>query len=524
MRIPLLALLVISSLPHASASILLEYSTELRMAGDTLVRVLSVRGLAGDDGRFLRNRFDFNPDYQSLELLDAGFGFPGAEWREPPDWAIDTLSGGTGHPRSLAVALPGLLPGMEVTYMLETRDWSASYARGPWLLFDPQDLPDIEVYSAVLESSGPGLAYAGEGYFGSSGPPRGCLVLTAEHPSDVLWIAPEGTWSELACAILARADSVCSAPRPLDVRDAVIEAAAAGADPFMAAERARTLLTESFVVLDNPAGWGRFHVSDLQTILDRRTATPMEMAVLMKVICEELGLETEILPVSSVEPLLPLPAGWNRFLVRISEGEEGRSMLLEPSARLVQSGYVYAPDTLYILSRKEGRILRRPPNNAMENMCRESWTIDPWQGTFSLELDCRGYFDMVLRRKFAGLARSGLPAALSAWIWRGGVVLVPDSVILSDLYDLSEPATLSATGRLTTSGGGEEPFFIRSPFLLWEVPQGMESDLRRSWNARGHAVFPDLPGTVIENGPDATLLTDSSGTAGMFLFMIEQTE
>jgi hypothetical protein len=516
-----IVLLILSSLLRASPSVLLEYSLELRMAGDTLVRLLSVRGLAGDDGRLLRNRFDFNPDYQSLVLLDAGFGFPGAPRREPPEWAVDTLSGGGGHPRSLAVALPGLLPGMEVTYLLETRDWSPVWATGPWLLFDPADLPDIEIFSAVLESSGPALDYSGEGYHGSTVSSRR-LTLTAEHPSDILWAAAERSWNELATAILARADSVSSAPRPPDLRGAVIEAAAAGADPMMAADRARTLLTESFVVLENPPGWGIFSVSDLQMILDRRTATPLEMAVLLEVISEELGLEAEILPVSSVEPLLPLPAGWTRFLVRITDGT-GRSMLLEPSARLVQSGYIHAPDTLYILSSKEGRILLRPPNTAMENMCREFWTIDPGMGTFTLELDCRGYFDMVLRRKFAGLAVSELPAALSAWIWRGGVVLVPDSVFLSDLYDLSEPATLYAKGRLTTAGT-DAPFFIRSPSLVWEIPPGMGSDLLRSWNARGNAVFPDIPGTAVEHGTDSTLLTDSSGTTGIFLFMILEEE
>jgi hypothetical protein len=410
------------------------------------------------------------------------------------------------------------MEGMEFTYRLETRDWSPWFASGPWILFDPAALPEIDLVSVRVEGDDRSLDHSGDGYT-CTVPREGNVLAEAEIPRAPLWVAPSSTWTELADMLLAGADSVLSGVIPPDIRGAVIEAAAAGADPFMAAERARTLLTESFIVADHPPGWQVFRVSGLQDILDRRTATPLEMAVLMAVIGRELGLEAEILPVSSRDPVLPVPAGWDRFLVRLT-GDSGRTLVTEPSARLVQSGYVHAPDTLYLLSRREGRVLTRPPGGPMENMCRERWTIDPVNGVFTLELDCRGYYDMVLRRKLAGLGEDELPAALSAWIWRGGVVLVPDSVSVSDFYDLSEPATLLASGVVDCSSPGTG-YFTRTPSIPWEVPPGTGTDMVRSWSLPGSAISPEIDGLGTERNGYGTVFTDSAGAAAPFLVMLE---
>jgi hypothetical protein len=502
----------------ADPSRIRDYSLEITMDGDTLVRHLSVTALAGDDGRFLRNRFDFDPEYQSVNLLEVFYGFPGGTVMEPPDWAVDTLTGGNGYPLSLAVAMPGLLQGMEVSYSLETRDWSPWYSGGPWLLFDPAGLPCIERFSASFADPDGTIRHLGNGYR-SPGGGRGEFLVESELPSGRLWVASTDSWTDLGETMLRRADSVISAPVPPDLRGAVIEAAAAGADPMMAAERARTLLTESFAVMDNPPGWRVFSVSPVQEILDSRTATPLEMAVLMRIIGEELGLEAEILPASLSRPGLPVPAGWERFLVRLT-GEGGRSMLVEPSARLVQTGYIHADDTLYALAAGEGRILGIPPPGEMQNMCRETWTLDPAAGTFSLSLDCRGVFDMILRRRLAGLTGSELPAALSAWIWRTGVVMVPDTVEVSDFYDLSTPASLRAHGRLL-SGQVAGLFYTRAPRMLWEVPDGVGTDLTVSWILPGADCHASSPELEVEQDDSVTRVTDAGGGPDTFLMMVE---
>jgi hypothetical protein len=519
MLMPALLLLPLAA-SAADPSAILLYSADLHLEGDTLVRVVSIDATAGDDGRFLRNRFDFDPSFQSVRLLDVLYGFRGAQDRVPPVWAVDTLSGADGYGRSLAVALPGLLPGMKVRYEVEVRDWSPWFREGPWVLFDPSGYPPIETFEMSVEAGDSPLRLEGYGYDGSTGR-DGRLTVTAVEPSSILWISGIDRWADLRELVMSEADSVLASPLPPDMRGAVLEAAAAGADPFMAAERARTLLTESFVVLRNPPGYGRYLVPGLQEILDRRSATPFEMALLMCSVCRELGLEAAILPVSPVEPLLPVPAGWDRFLVRVRSGD--RTVLYEPSATLVQSGYVYAPDTLYMLDTVADRIFRKPPDTAMDNLCRESWTIDPDAGTFTLELDCRGYYDMVLRRTMAGTDPDRLPALLSSWIWRGGVVLIPDSVAVSDLYDLSVPAAMTASGAFGP-GDGEGRVFTRSPRLLWNEPEGLASDFTRSWSAPGWMTWPALPGLSCVTGPDGATLTDSGGTIGAFLMMLEPAE
>jgi hypothetical protein len=517
--LPALLLLPLAT-PAADPSTILLYSADLHLAGDTLVRVVSITGRAGDDGRFLRNRFDFDPSFQSVRLLDVLYGFDGEPDRTPPAWAVDTLSGAGGFGLSLAVALPGLLPGMQVSYSLETRDWSPWFRDGSWVLFDPSGYPPVQTFEMTVEAGDEPLRFEGDGYEGSFGR-GGALAVTALEPSAILWVSGIDRWADLQGLIMPEADSVLSSPLPPDLRGAVLEAGAAGADPIMAAERARTLLTESFVVLQNPPGYARFGVPGLQEILDRRSATPFEMAVLMCSICRELGLDAVILPVSPVEPRLPVPAGWDRFLVRVRTGD--RTVLYEPSATLVGSGYVYAPDTLYMLDTGADRVLRKPPDTAMDNLCRESWTIDPGAGTFTLELYCRGYYDMILRRTMVGADPGRLPAVLSSWIWRGGVVLVPDSVSVSDLYDLSVPAALTASGTFP-AGDGDGPVFTRSPRLLWNEPAGMASDFTRSWTSPGWMTWPALPGLSCATGPDGATLTDAGGASGLFLMMLGQAE
>jgi len=520
MRAWLLYAVVLAASSDAVVSRLLEYEVLMTMEDDTLITVINVNGLEGNDGVFLRNRFNFDPEFQSLRLNGTWFGYPDQQLRDIPGWAVDTLSGSGGYPLSLVIAFPGLMPGMEVGYSLEIRDWSPMWQKGPWLLFLPEDYPDMESFSVEIIDSPEELFIHGEGY--SESRTGNALTVTAAHPEDALWISPFDSWSLLAEFILSDADSVSSLPRPPDLRSAAIEAAAAGAELLMAVNRARTLLTESFVVLDSPPGWSAFTVRDIQTILDTRQATPLEMAVVMTSICRELGLCAEIVAAADLFPPVPIPVGWNRFLVRV-EGREGRSLLIEPSAQLSPSDYVYAPDTLYMLSIPSGRLLERAPNSAYENMCRETWTLNPSERSFSLDLDCRGYYDMFFRRRFGGLTVRELPAALSVWIWRSGSILIPDTVIVSDLFDLGEPVRVHVTGSLPSPETGA-PLFIRSPGLTWNEPAEMAHDVTRTWTTGDILSHPADMGLHFESDAGLSILVDSSGVMETFLMMIAPAE
>jgi len=520
MRAWLLPAVVLAASSNAQVSRLLEYEVLMTMEDDTLVTVINVKGLEGNDGLFLRNRFNFDPEFQSLKLNETWFGYPDQQLRDIPGWAVDTLSGSNGYPLSLVIAFPGLMAGMELGYSLEIRDWSPIWQKGPWLLFLPGDYPDMESFSVEIIDSPEELFASGEGY--SVSRTGNGLSVTAAHPEETLWISPFDSWSLLAEFILSDADSVSSLPAPPDLRSATIEAAAAGADPLMAVNRARTLLTESFIVLDSPPGWSAFTTRDVQVILDTRHATPLEMAIVMTSICRELGLSTEIIAATDLLPPVPIPAGWNRFLVRV-EGREGRSLLIEPSAQLSPSNYVYTPDTLYMLSISSGRLLERAPNSAYENMCRETWTLNPSERSFSLDLDCRGYYDMFFRRRFGGLAVRELPAALSVWIWRSGNILIPDTVIVSDLFDLGEPVRVHATGSLPSPETGT-PLFISSPGLTWNEPAEMAYDVTRIWTTGDILSYPADTGLHFFSDVGRSTLVDSSGIMETFLMMIAPAE
>ena len=94
---------------------------DIQWNGSEKVTTVAYSALAGDDGRFLRVSRDFDPDYMEVELLDTGYGFPGAE-RDVPEWAVDTLTGSEGWPRALVVAFPGLRSGMTLHWTFRVRD------------------------------------------------------------------------------------------------------------------------------------------------------------------------------------------------------------------------------------------------------------------------------------------------------------------------------------------------------------------------------------------------------------------
>ncbi len=505
--------LLLSAPPAAEQgpSVVHRCSLHVTMSGDTLVETLTVSGRQGDDLALGRLAWGFDPAYGSAELLEARFGPAGGTLSPVPEWAVDTLSGAGGLPLSLVVAFPALRPGMEIELTVRTGRLTPQGEGFAGLLHDPSVAGVIPDTCAVLAEL-PGardLRWEGD-RFEVLEDRRDGLLLYAERPDGPLWLSAVAGWGELREVLLSglREPEWQASPFPPDLREAALQASAAGAGRWTQLGRLRTILCNSMLPEASRPGHPPLSLRTPQQLLDGRRGTPLELAALFAAICSELGIEAEVLPATALRPMLPVPEGWTRFLVRAGEG--GR-WLLEPSAYLTPAFYVHRPDTLWALS--EDGLLTLEPNRPVENMVEESWSYDPETGRFRLTLDCRGEYDMELRRRMAGL--SGLPAAvaLSEWTWRSGRTAPPDSVATSDLYDLAEPATLQASGRLTVP----MPSCVALPLLSWPVGEG-EGERRLTWTVAGPVAASDTSLTATEAG-GVTLVEPAGAPPATVLLM-----
>jgi hypothetical protein len=462
------------------------YESELWMNGDTLLRRVEVRAVAGSDGLLRRLDQDFEPSHQAVRLLRATVTPPSGQAVEVPPWAVDTLHGESGYPRRLSVAFPGAVPGSLVEYSLLRKDWSRLYEHGPWLVLEPRAVKVDTVRVHVRHSPGE-LSWQGEGY--SADTLDDGILLSAEDPQEKLWVTSVASWAALGDVLLRDAQSASQPPFPPDLRAAALQASTFGPDPRSMVMKARTLLTESFQPDLDLSPLSALTVRPLQAVLDSRRAIPLEMAVVMSSICTELGLDSRILPARDARPALPVPRGWDRMLVRV-DGGEGREILVEPSAYLTQADYVHRPSRLWLLDVERGDLVSMEPNPGYESRCAEDWRIDHERGTFELRLACSGYFDMVLRRKLAGLEPEEAVIAMAIWIWHSGSVVAVESLERSDLFDLSEPARVEARGSLAISNAP----YLTAPGLDWGEIGEMQHQFKRSW------ILPSAPEGISVQG------------------------
>jgi hypothetical protein len=261
-------------------------------------------------------------------------------------------------------------------------------------------------------------------------------------------------------------------------------------------------------------------VRDLQLILDSREATPLEMAVVFTAVCRELGLEAVIVPAGGDLDGVPVPTGWDRFLVRVSS-EEGDHWYLEPSAYLTGASWIFRPDTLNVIV--DGAPLRLPPNAPGESVCRETWRIDPAEGTFVLVIETSGWYDMVLRRMTAGIPEEQLLLDLAEWSWLSGRTVVPESATHADPYSLECRMDVSVTGNLWQSTD-DRRFAEVLPALDWARPDSIPGELERRWILTG--AIGAISGAEVRTERDgySLILVDSSGGAGPLPVMLEVPE
>ena len=457
-------------------------------AGDTLVRLVSVRALYSGEDALLRVDQPYDPLRQTVRLLHAEFRKSNGEWTPLEEWAVERMDGTGGYPMSLQAAFTGLDPGDSLRWALETREWGVRASLGPWIVLPP---PAAESVAVRVMDAPESLQWTGAGYVASR--EGDVLILRAGSESgDTLWISGDSSWKELADAVLMQARVRMEQPLPPDLREAALQATSAGADAYGQVCLARTLLMESFAVVRSPSPPLAWAVRDFQTILDSRRATPLEMAVLLSSICRSLGMQSEIIPATETRPRLPVPAGWNRFLVRARSGQ--RSWIVDPSAALSQSDHLNDAG-LWMLRGEADRAVPLEGSTPSTSLCRERWILDPFTGTFRLALYCRGEYDAALRRRLAGLSGREEEAAFSLWLWQSGATLIADSVASSQLFRLDRPVEVVVTGRVGHQG---TPLLL--PSLQWRVDETGELD--RTWT---------LPGAYLcSEGLSATIADDST--------------
>ncbi len=489
----------------AERSVISLRSLELTLSGDTLETIIEVRGVQGEDRLLSRMVQAFDPSYQSLELEEALFGLPGSDMGPVPEWAVDTLTGVDGMPLSLVIAWPALREGMEISYRIRLLDWGGLWSRGPWAVIPPQMRNLTPEWTSIAFRGDVPRYYQWQGdCYELESSWRG-LEFTSESPADTLWFTSFMTWEELEQAITSSTDSILALPFPPDLREAALQTTVAGSDPWMQLRLARSLICNSMELKISPSGGeGQFDIRNLQEVLDTRRATSLEHALLLAAMSEELGLQASILPASNTRPALPVPYGWERYLVRIRYENSGSSWLLEPSAYLAPAFYIHRPDTLYVLD--NGDILTLRPAGAEENMLRENWILDPSDGSFSLSVDCRGWFDMTLRRMSAGMTPSELILIVSQWTWRSGRQAAPEAVAVTDPYDLAAHAGLEASG-IWSYGGSIGPRVEMLPILNWDMPDAMGADIARTWTILGSVITGSGVGLAASYSDGMTILT-----------------
>lgn len=508
-RVVHLLLALVSTLVSSESTVDL-YSVSLSMEGDTLVSVMEFIGVQGSDRLLSRISRGFDPSTQSVSLETADMGTSVDDMYRIPPWSVDTLTGGGGWRRSLVTAFPNLRDGMAVHYRITVRDWSGNWSRGAWAVLSPRlkgIVPDSCVFS-FDEGMTEGLQWSGEGYrMFSRG---GDIHFTSRNPSAALVVSPFTDYRGLAEFLLSEADSVLSEPFPPDLREAALQATSAGADGYAQSMRARTLLCNS--ISPERVLYGRRvnGCRGLQEILDSRKATSLEMAVVYTAVCRELGMEVIIVPAGGGNYGIPVPVDWNRYLVRITSSE-GDSWLVEPSAYLSPASWIPGADTLRVIL--GGELVTMPSPGPSFSRCRELWRVDALSGTFRLELDCSGWFDMTLRRKTAGLSEEEVALGLAEWCWLSGRTVVPDTVFHGDPFALDEAMLLTAEGRLWEPPGTDNLAEVL-PALLWQGADSLEVSLERQWTVYGASRAWPGEGADVRHEGNLLVITDSSGTSG----------
>ncbi|MCK5785492.1 MAG: hypothetical protein KAH54_02915 [Candidatus Sabulitectum sp.] len=423
---------------------------QIEWDGSAKETTVTYRATAGDDGRFLRVTRDFDPEYMEIEVLSSTYGFPGQP-RDVPEWAVDTLTGGEGWPLALVVAFPGLRPGMDIEWSFRVLDEGKLSSEGLFYTYIAGEVPDtITVSCPDMEN----LSVGSIGFTETTS--RGRRIFTSSNEAcKELWLSTASDWEDVLDILLgpSRASSMETPP---DLREAAIEAGAAGALPRMRVSRGRVLITESMQLLPFPGGDAGFSVRTLQEILDSRRATPVEAATLLSAMCGVMGIEAPVVPATDILPLVPSPLGFFRSFILV-DGE-----LEEPSEYLSPAGWVDAPDTLWLLL--PGGVLAEMPPLEEADHCIEEWDISPSDGLFSVTIQTEGGFDRELRRKLAGLDSEEILLTISDWFRSSGIYFYPLSVQLSDLYDLTEPAWITVNGLFPPAG---ESWIETAPSLNW---------------------------------------------------------
>lgn len=411
---------------------------------------VSYRAVAGDDGRFLRVTRDFDPDYMEVELESCSYGFPGFE-RRIPAWAVDTLTGGEGWPRALVAAFPGLRPGMSLEWTFTIRDRGYLAGEGLFYTYIADDEPDT---INVTCGSIPNLYVSSEGFVESRSHGRRRFSSVDQEYRE-LWLSTASDWGEVE-DILLNSSRESALETPPDLREASIQAGAAGALPRMRISRGRVLITESMQLLSFPGGDAGFRVRSLQEILDTRRATPLEAATLLSAMCRVMGIDAPVVLATDILPPIPSAIGFFRVFI-LADGT-----IEEPSEYLSPSGWVDTPDTLWLLL--PGGMIAELPPEAESEKCVETWSISPDDGTFSLRVLTGGGFDRELRRKLAGTEPGRMLTAVSEWFRSSGIYFYPESVAVSDLFDLTQPASMNVIGVIPPAG---DIWVEAAPSLNW---------------------------------------------------------
>ncbi len=489
------------------------YSVSLSLSQDTLFRTIEIRGMQGSDHLLSRITRGFNPETQSVSIEKAVFGFPEGESGPIPHWAADTLTGSSGWQLALVTAFPALRAGMIIDYRITVSDWSGNWECGIWALLSPSvkgirpDTSRFTVSGDMLEN----LSWHGTGYDVTESDDR--IEFTAADSAGLLVISPFSNFEELEDFILQETYAVLDSSYPPDLREAALQATSAGAYQYAQSERMRSLICNSINPSPIVRGGNVYSVRSLQEILDLRRGTPLETAVLFAAMCRELGMKADIIPSGSTDYGIPVPSGWNRFLVRLVSGE-GDIWFMEPSAYLTSASYIYRLDTLYIIENDSLRIM--PPNTPRENSVLEYWMIDPLSGTFNLEITCSGWYDMILRRRFAGLSFEELILSLSQWSWLSGRTVIPDSLTLSDPFDLSINMKLSVHGKLWMPGAAYSASAEYLPLFDWGETEYLPGSVTRVWKLSGIDTVYCPDNTCLDVLEDAVILTDTSGNSVPF--------
>ncbi len=364
---------------------------------------------------------------------------------------MDTLTGAEGWPRALVVAFPGLRPGMDLRWTFLVREQGEMSSQGLFYTYLAGEEPDTII---VTTDDPRGLNAYARGF--TEVARRGRRVFRSENePFKELWLSTAADWGEVE-TILLGSSRRSGMETPPDLREASIEAGAAGALPNMRISRGRVLITESLQLLAFPGGDAGFRVRSLQEILDTRRATPVEAATLLSAMCRVMGIDAPVVPATDIFPPIPSPLGFFRAFI-LAEGS-----LEEPSEYLSPVGWVDAPDTLWLLL--PGGTLAEMPPEPRADSCTEVWAISPGEGTFTLSLTTGGGFDRELRRKLAGLSPEESLLRVSEWFRSSEIHMYPCSLLTSDFFDLVKPAELTVLGIMPEQ---HPPWMDKAPALNW---------------------------------------------------------